>query len=62
MLLILKKHHWSTFLFERYSLYVMKNNSLRRAYTHTSLAAYKAKVQISDNQLTDSFDLGITKP
>ena len=48
------------FLFERYSLYVMKNNSLRRAYTlHKPWQVVEAKVQISDNQLTDSFDLGI---
>ena len=38
----------------------MKNNSLRRAYTlHKPWQVVEAKVQISDNQLTDSFDLGI---
>ena len=38
----------------------MKNNSLRRAYTlHKPWQVVEAKVEIIDNQLTDSFDLGI---
>ena len=31
------------FLFERYSLYVMKNNSLRRAYTTQAVASSGSK-------------------
>ena len=44
---------------EMIPLYVMKNNSLRRAYTLHNRGKCEAKVEITDNQLTDNFDLGI---
>ena len=48
------------FLFERYSLYANHKESLRRGYTHHNKWKFQhAKVELTENSLTESFDLGI---
>lgn len=48
------------FLFERYSLYTSHKGSLRRGYTHHNKWKFQpAKVELTDNSLTESFNLGI---
>ena len=48
------------FLFERYSLYTNHKESLRRGYTHHNKWKFQhAKVELTENSLTESFDLGI---
>lgn len=51
------------FLFERYSLYTSHKGSLRRGYTHHNKWKFQlAKVELTENSLTESFNLGIDKP
>ena len=51
------------FLFERYSLYTSHKGSLRRGYTHHNKWKFKlAKVELTENSLTESFNLGIDQP
>ena len=51
------------FLFERYSLYTSHKGSLRRGYTHHNKWKFQlAKVKLTENSLTESFNLGIDKP
>ena len=51
------------FLFERYSLYVKHKNSAKMAYTlHDPWKFKEAKVELSINTLTESYDLGIKNP
>ena len=48
------------FLFERYSLYTNKNGKVMRGYTHHKKWDFQdAKVTVTENSLTKSFDLGI---
>ena len=48
------------FLFERYSLYTSHKGSLRRGYTHHNKWKFQlAKVELTENSLTESFNLGI---
>ena len=48
------------FLFERYSLYTNKNGKIMRGYTHHKKWDFQsAKVSLTENSLTESFDLGI---
>jgi uncharacterized protein YqjF (DUF2071 family)/predicted DCC family thiol-disulfide oxidoreductase YuxK len=48
------------FLFERYSLYTSHKGSLRRGYTHHNKWKFQdAKVEMTENSLTESFNLGI---
>ncbi|MDG1549296.1 MAG: DUF2071 domain-containing protein [Candidatus Poseidoniaceae archaeon] len=48
------------FLFERYSLYTSHKGSLRRGYTHHNKWKFQlAKVKLTENSLTESFNLGI---
>ena len=50
------------FLFERYSLYTNKNGKVMRGYTHHKKWDFQdAKVTVTENSLTKSFDLGIKK-
>ena len=51
------------FLFERYSLYTSHKGSLRRGYTHHNKWKFQlAKVELTENSLTESFNLGIDQP
>ena len=51
------------FLFERYSLYTSHRGSLRRGYTHHNKWKFQqAKVELTENSLTESFNLGIEQP
>ncbi|MCH1481813.1 MAG: DUF2071 domain-containing protein [Candidatus Poseidoniaceae archaeon] len=51
------------FLFERYSLYTSHKGSLRRGYTHHNKWKFQlAKVDLTENSLTESFNLGIEQP
>tara|TARA_A200000159_G_scaffold163983_1_gene191998 strand:+ start:488 stop:1528 length:1041 start_codon:yes stop_codon:yes gene_type:complete len=51
------------FLFERYSLYTSHRGSLRRGYTHHNKWKFQlAKVEVTENSLTESFNLGIDDP
>ena len=48
------------FLFERYCLYTEHKNCLKRAYTyHKKWSFYRAEAKITENSLTESYDLGI---
>ena len=48
------------FLFERYSLYTNKNGRVMRGYTHHKKWDFQdAEVTVTENSLTESFDLGI---
>lgn len=48
------------FLFERYSLYTNKNGRVMRGYTHhKKWDFHDAEVTVTENSLTESFDLGI---
>ena len=48
------------FLFERYSLYTNKNGKVMRGYTHHKKWDFQdAKVTVTENSLTKSFDLGV---
>ncbi len=48
------------FLFERYSLYTNHRNKIHMAYTQHNPWQYKeGEVEITDNSLTESYDLGI---
>lgn len=48
------------FLFERYSLYTNKNGKVMRGYTHHKNWDFQdAEVTVTENSLTESFDLGI---
>ena len=48
------------FLFERYSLYTNKNGKVMRGYTHHKKWDFQdAEVTVTENSLTESFDLGI---
>ena len=48
------------FLFERYSLYTNKNGNVMRGYTHHKKWDFQdAEVTVTENSLTESFDLGI---
>ena len=51
------------FLFERYSLYTSHRGSLRRGYTHHNKWKFQlAKAELTENSLTESFNLGIDDP
>lgn len=51
------------FLFERYSLYTIRNGRLHRGYTHhTKWWYYDAEVEVKNNTLAQPFQLGIDNP
>ncbi|RJU83131.1 MAG: DUF2071 domain-containing protein [Candidatus Poseidoniales archaeon] len=55
-----KKGSLEEFLFERYSLYTNHKNKIHMAYTQHNPWQYKeGEVEIIDNTLTESYDLGI---
>lgn len=55
-----KKDTLEHFLFERYSLYTEHNGKLHMAYTlHEPWTFQDGEVTITDNSLTESYDLGI---
>jgi hypothetical protein len=55
-----KKDSLEEFLFERYSLYTVKNGTLQITHTqHDPWVFQEGKVTVEDNSLTESYDLGI---
>ena len=55
-----KKDSLEEFLFERYSLYTERNGKVMRGYTHHKKWDFQiAEVELNDNSLTESFELGI---
>ena len=55
-----KKDSLEEFLFERYSLYTELDGKVMRGYTHHKKWDFQtAEVELDDNSLTESFELGI---
>tara|TARA_B100000965_G_C19592820_1_gene758722 strand:+ start:1933 stop:3063 length:1131 start_codon:yes stop_codon:yes gene_type:complete len=55
-----KKGSLEDFLFERYSLYTEQNGKVMRGYTHHKKWDFQtAEVELDNNSLTESFELGI---